>query len=128
MMETQEPDNTIKEILEDDRTDMRRRKRGKGCLLRLLIIAVLLFIGFYGFIVFRQKMLDMEAEAVVRARQTLSSQADMQKSVESESAPATEVETQSAEPTANPLIERTATVQAQLTSVAEFQLTATPDQ
>ncbi len=127
-METQEPDNTIKEILEDDRTDMRRRKRGKGCLLRLLIIAVLLFIGFYGFIVFRQKMLDMEAEAVVRARQTLSSQADMQKSVESESAPATEVETQSAEPTANPLIERTATVQAQLTSVAEFQLTATPDQ
>jgi len=128
MMENQESNNTIKEILEEDRTDMRRRKRGKGCLLRLLIIAVLLFVGFYGFILFRQKMLDMDAEALVRARQTLTSQAVEQETAESETSPAAEAEPQAVEPTADPLIERTATVQAQLTSVAEFQLTATPDQ
>ena len=127
-MENQESDNTIKEILEEDRTDMRKRKRGKGCLLRLLIIAVLLFVGFYGFILFRQKMLDMDAEALVRARQTLTSQANEQNASESESAPAAEAESQAVEPTTDPLVERTATVQAQLTSVAEFQRTATPDQ
>lgn len=125
-MENQESDNTIKEILEEDRTDMRRRKRGKGCLLRLLIIAVLLFVGFYGFILFRQKMLDIDAEALVHARQTLTSQAGEQDTAESSSA--AESEPQVVEPTADPLFERTATIQAQLTSVAEFQLTATPDQ
>jgi hypothetical protein len=128
MMENQESNNTIKEILEEDRTDMRRRKRGKGCLLRLLIIAVLLFVGFYSFILFRQKMLDMDAEALVRARQTLTSQAGEQNAAESEASPAAETEPQVVEPTADPLIERTATIQAQLTSVADFQLTATPDQ
>ena len=54
----------------------RKKKRGKGCFLRLLIIAILLFIGFYGFILFRQKMLDLEAEAYLRAHQTLTAQAD----------------------------------------------------
>lgn len=74
-METNEPDNTIKEILEEDRTHTRRRRRGRGCLLRLLIIAALLFMGFYGFVLFRQKMLDIEAEALIYAKQTLTMQA-----------------------------------------------------
>ena len=75
-MENNESDNTIKEILEEDRSQTRKRKRGKGCFLRLLIIAVILFIGFYGFILFRQKMLDLEADAYLRAYQTLTVQAD----------------------------------------------------
>lgn len=75
-MNLEEPDNTIKEILEDDRTEVRKRKRGKGCFLRLLIIIVVVFIGLYGFILFRQRMLDLEAEAVIRARQTINAEAN----------------------------------------------------
>ena len=125
-MENNAPDNTIKEILEEDRVETRRRRRGNGCLLRLLIIAVLLFIGFYGFILFRQKMLDLEAEAVICARQTLTSQAG-----QSESPPAEVISDSTEKPAESEeasMLERTATIAAQLTSVAEFQLTATPDQ
>lgn len=75
-MEIDKSDNTIKEILEEDQSQPRKRSRGKGCLLRLLIIAVLLFVGFYGFILFRQKMLDLEAEAIIQAQQTLTAEAE----------------------------------------------------
>jgi len=123
-MNIEESDNTIKEILEEDRTQKRKRRRGKGCFLRLLIIAVLLFIGFYGFILFRQRLLDLEAEAVIRARQTVSSEADG--SAEAISMP--EAASTHETPTPDLMLERTATVATQLTSVAEFQLSITPDQ
>jgi uncharacterized protein HemX len=127
-MENKESDDTIKEILDEDRTQIRKHNRGKGCLLRLLIIAVILFIGFYGFILFRQKMLDLEAEALIRARQTLTTQAGSQDSAVAEDSGDLVEETLVSEPTADPLLEHTATVEAQLTSVAEFQQTTTPGQ
>jgi len=127
-MENKEPEDTIKEILEEDRTQIRNHKRGKGCFLRLLIIAVLLFIGFYGFILFRQKMLDLEAEALIRARQTLTSQAGPQDADLLEDGVEYAEDNTAAEPAADPALEHTATVEAQLTSVAEFQLTITPQQ
>jgi hypothetical protein len=127
-MEIKESDNTIKEILDEDRTQIRKHKRGKGCFLRLLIIAVLLFIGFYSFILFRQKMLDLEAEALIRARQTLTIQAGSQESAALEDSGGSDEETSAGVPTVDPLLERTATVEAQLTSVAEFQQTTTPGQ
>lgn len=127
-MENKESDDTIKEILDEDRTQISKHKRGKGCFLRLLIIAVLLFIGFYGFILFRQKMLDLEAEALIRARQTLTIQAGSQEAASLEDLGDSEEETSAGEPTVDSLLERTATVEAQLTSVAEFQQTTTPGQ
>ena len=127
-MENKESDDTIKEILDEDLTQIRKHKRGKGCFLRLLIIAVLLFVGFYGFILFRQKMLDLEAEALIRARQTLTTQAGSQDSAAVEDSADLVEETSASEPTADPLLEHTATVEAQLTSVAEFQQTTTPGQ
>ena len=127
-MENKESDDTIKEILDEDLTQIRKHKRGKGCFLRLLIIAVLLFVGFYGLILFRQKMLDLEAEALIRARQTLTTQAGSQDSAAVEDSADLVEETSASEPTADPLLEHTATVEAQLTSVAEFQQTTTPGQ
>jgi hypothetical protein len=127
-MEIKESDNTIKEILDEDRTQIRKHKRGKGCFLRLLIIAVLLFIGFFSFILFRQKMLDLEAEALIGARQTLTIQAGSQESAALEDSGGSDEETSAGVPTVDPLLERTATVEAQLTSVAEFQQTTTPGQ
>ena len=126
-MENNGSDNTLKEILEEDRTQTRKRNRGKGCLLRLLFIAVLLFFGFYGFILFRQKMLDLEAEAVFRARQTLTSQADASDFAEMENVEEETKGSAAAESKEDPMLERTATVEAQLTSVAEFQTTVTPN-
>jgi len=127
-MENKESDDTIKEILDEDLTQIRKHKRGKGCFLRLLIIAVLLFVGFYGFILFRQKMLDLEADALIHARQTLTTQAGSQDSAAVENSEDLVEETSASEPTADPSLEHTATVEAQLTSVAEFQQTTTPGQ
>lgn len=126
-MDINESDNTIKEILDEDCTKTKKRRRGKGCFLRLLIIAVLLFIGFYGFILFRQKLLDLEAEAIIRARQTVSAEID-QMDAEAESIePISGDEKATAVPTIDPILAHTATIAAQLTSVAEFQLSVTPD-
>ena len=68
MMNNQEADNTIKEILEEDKVEVKKKKRGRGCFLRLLIIVTLLFICVYGFILFRQKLLDLEAQAIIYAQ------------------------------------------------------------
>lgn len=126
-MENTESNNTINEIMDEDRTQIRKHKRGKGCFLRLLIITVLLFIGFYGFVIFRQKMLDLDAEALIRARQTLTTQAGSLEATTLEDSDEIAEGSSAAEPTADPLLERTATVEAQLTSVADFQQTTTPD-
>lgn len=132
----QEAENTIKEILEEDKLEVKKRKRKGGCFLRLLIILTTLFIGVYGFILIRQKMLDLEARAIIFARQTATaSLAEPQVNVEKN---LVEAETESAVDAAPPLAEATpipatatadpmtATLAAQLTSVAEFQLSRTP--
>ena len=133
-MNNQEADNTIKEILEEDTAEVKKKKRGRGCFLRLLIIITLLFICVYGFILFRQKLLDLEAQAIVSARQTATAKI---------AAPSVEAEVIEAQPavsaspeaaatalpetaTPDPMLDRTATVAIQLTSIAEFQLSVTP--
>ena len=132
-MTNNQPDNTLKEILEEDREGFRKKRRFGNLLIRLLIIATLIFIGLYGFILFRQYRLNLEAEAIVFARQTVQSSnsggsgsqeeypsSDSEKSVES---------SQSSETTDTPEPDfiRTGTVAAEMTSVVEFQLTLTPE-
>lgn len=132
-MNNQEADNTIKEILVEDKAEIKKKKRGRGCFLRLLIILTLVFVCVYGFILFRQKLLDLEAKAIIGARQTATAavsapeakievtEAQPEVTVASEAAPALP-----GTATPDPMLERTATVAAQLTSVAEFQSSATP--
>ena len=121
-MNNLEADNTIKEILEEDKVEVKKKKRGRGCFLRLLLIITVVFICVYGFILFRQKLLDLEAQAIIGARQTATAVG---------SAPAYSAEVVDVQPEAttdpDPLLERTATVAAQLTSVAEFQSSVTPE-
>ena len=72
-MADNQPDDTLIKILEEDRKGF-HKKRGFGSLLvRLLIIAVLIFVGLYGFILFRQYRLNLEAEAIVFAKRTAQS-------------------------------------------------------
>ena len=126
-MNNQEAENTLKEILEEDKVEVKKKKHGRGCFLRLLLIITLVFICVYGFILFRQKLLDLEAQAIIGARQTATAAV---------AAPADTAEAPDVQPeatvlpdaaTPDPLLERTATVAAQLTSVAEFQLSVTPE-
>ncbi len=125
-METNEPDNTIKEILEEDRSQNPRKRRGKGCLVRLLIIAILLFIGFYGFILFRQKMLDLEAEAVVRAHQTLTTQADEKGSTVEETVQSSTDSSVLKEMTMDPTFVETVATDTMPTRTVKFLQTVTP--
>ena len=120
-MNNQEADNTMKEILEEDKVEVKKKKRGAGCFLRFLLILTLVFMCVYGFILFRQKLLNLEAQAIIGARQTATAAA---------AAPLDTAETVDAQPdtaTPDPMLERTATVAAQLTSVAEFQSSVTPE-
>ena len=70
-MRDDQTDETLIKILEEDRKASRRKKGPGNLLVRLLIIAALLFVGFYGFILFRQYRLNLEAQAIIYARQTL---------------------------------------------------------
>ena len=126
-MNNQEADNTLKEILEEDKVEVKKKKRGRSCFLRLLLIITLIFICVYGFILFRQKLLDLEAQAIISARQTATAAV---------AAPSDSAEAPDAQPdaaalpetaTPDPLMKRTAEVAAQLTSVAEFQSSVTPE-
>jgi hypothetical protein len=128
-MNNQEAENTIKEILQEDKVEVQKKKRGRGCFLRLLVIITLLFICVYGFILFRQKLLELEAQAIVSARQTVTANGETDAIT---TQPAVSVSPESAvivipdTATPDPMMERTATVAAQLTSVAVFQSSVTP--
>ena len=123
-MNNPEADNTLKEILEEDKVEVKKKKRGRGCFLRLLLIITLVFICVYGFILFRQKLLDLEAQAIIGARQTATAAVSLPEA--QPEAPA-EAAAQPDAATPDPMLERTATVAAQLTSVAEFQSSVTPE-
>ena len=114
--------STLDEILEED-IAAKRKKKSKGCLVRFLLIVTLLVLFFFGFLYVTQYLADLEAEARVRAIQTINANPALD-------LPAAEDPTQAVEeavPTATPDIEmeRTATIAAQLTSVADFQATQT---
>lgn len=131
IMNNQEADNTLKEILEEDKADVKKKKRGGGCFLRLLLIITLVFICVYAFILFRQKLLDLEAQAIISARQTATAAAAAPEGLTEVTEVQPEISTAATampEPaTPDPMLERTATVAAQLTSVAEFQKSVTPE-
>jgi hypothetical protein len=115
--------STLDEILEEDIATS-RKKKGKGCFVRFLLILTLLVLFFFGFLYVTQYLADLEAEARVRAILTVNAGSGAE-------APAVEPTGEAVEeiiPTETPdaELERTATIAAQLTSVADFQLTVTP--
>jgi len=130
-MENNQNDETIKEILEEDHTEIKNGGKKKSCLVRALIFIILLTVIFFSFIYVQQYLLDLEAEAIVRAAQTAT--AVVNESSTKNGPASEEVQADStapieqATPTPDPAIERTATVSAQLTSVAEFQETVTSE-
>ncbi len=63
-------DETIKEILEEDHIEIKNGRKKKSCLMRAIIFIIMLTVIFLGFIYIQQYLLDIEAEAIVRAVQT----------------------------------------------------------
>ena len=112
--------STLDEILEED-IAAKRKIKSKGCLTRFLLIATLLVLFFFGFLYVTQYLADLEAEARVRAIQTINANP-------ATDLPAAEELTQTIEEAVSTEapdveLERTATIAAQLTSVADFQAT-----
>lgn len=121
-------DEMLKEILEEDKRQTRSRK--KNWFVRLLFFVVVLFILGLGFIYFQQYLLNLEAEAIVRAAKTstaLASGEDLaleeEPSVEEKSI--INEATITVTPSPDPAFVRTATIAAQLTDVADFQQSIT---
>jgi hypothetical protein len=132
-MDNNPNNDTIKDILEEYQTEIKNGGKKKSCLVRALIFIILLAVIFFGFIYVQQYLLDIEAEAIVRAAQTATSLINepsiKNDPVSNEAQPGVanpvEQPTPSETPTPDPAIVRTATIAAQLTSVAEFQKTVT---
>jgi cytoskeletal protein RodZ len=128
-------DETIKEILKEDQEGIVKDTKKKSCLVRGLIFIILLAILFFGFIFIQQYLLDLEAEAIVQTAKTATAMVkdplEKDFSAEEEFQPSSDSPTDMPTPTEtstpDPVIERTATIAAQLTSVAEFQLTVTDE-
>jgi len=122
-------DETIKGILEEDHIEIKNGGKKKSCLMRAIIFIIMLTVIFFGFIYIQQYFLDIEAEAIVRAAQTataLVNDPSTRKDLISDDAqPDAAIPIEQPTPTPDPAIVRTATIAAQLTSVAEFQLTVT---
>ncbi len=104
----------------------RKKRKSRGCLLRLLAGIILLLLALYGFILARQWLLDLDAEAYARAVQTATARAGestpQMLTAETQVAPHLQQVTLDSLDAA-----RTATIAVQLTSVAEFQKTLTPE-
>ncbi len=99
-----------------------KKRNRKGCLLVLLAGSILLLVSLYGLILYRQRMLDLEAEAYFRAAQTATARAGQPSADPAEAEMVSPPE--SAEDKAPAL---TATMGAELTSVMEFFQTLTPE-
>lgn len=99
------------------------KKRGrKGCLLALLAGSILLLVSLYGLILYRQRMLDLEAEAYLRAVQTATARTDQPVVEPTEAAPLSQPDSAGGD---GPAL--TATMAAELTSMMEFFQTLTPE-
>lgn len=99
-----------------------KKRNRKGCLLALLAGSILLLVSLYGLILYRQRMLDLEAEAYLRAVQTATARAGQPADEPTETAPL--LQPDSAEGDGPAL---TATMEAELTSMMEFFQTLTPE-
>jgi len=126
-------DETIKEILEEDQIEIRSGGKKKSCLARTLIFFIVLAVIFFGFIYVQQFLLDLEAKAIVSAARTATALVN-EPSIKNDpvsdkklfdTAGSDGQPTPTETPTPDPAIVRTATIAAQLTSVAEFQKTVT---
>jgi len=124
-------DDTLKEILMEDEKEVLNSQKKKGCLARFLVLMIFFLVVFLGFIFVQQYLLDLEAEAIVRAARTATA---MEKSliviptgtieVKQEETSAI-TQTPTPQPTQDPALKRTETIAVQLTDVADFQLTTT---
>jgi len=130
-MENIPSDETIKEILEEDHAEIKNGGKKKSCLVRALILIILLIVIFFSFVYVQQYLLDLEAEAIVRAAQTTTTLANepltKNSPVSDEAQPDILNSVEQPTPTPDLEMERTATVSTQLTSVAEFQKTVTSE-
>jgi len=126
-MDNNPNDETIKEILEEDQIENGGKK--KSCFVRALIFIIMLTVIFFGFIYVQQYLLDIEAEAIVSAAQTATALVNNSSTkndlVSDEAQPDAASPVEQPTPTPDPITVRTATIAAQLTSVAEFQKTVT---
>ena len=128
-MDNNPNDETIKEILEEDQIEIKNGGKKKSCLVRALIFIIMLTVIFFGFIYVQQYLLDIEAEAIVSAAQTATALVNIPSTkkdlVYDEAQPDAASPVEQSTPTPEPATVRTATIAAQLTSVAEFQKTIT---
>lgn len=127
-------DDTLKEILmEDEHELLKSKKPRRSCFFRLLVWLILIMIALLAFIFVQQYLLDLEAEAIVRAARTatamertsLEKEQELQATAPFAEPIPTETAVPTLTPTEDPAQMRTATVAAQLTEVADFQLTVT---
>jgi hypothetical protein len=138
-MVNRKSDDTLDEILAEDMSAGKKRRKGKGCFIRFLLIITILAVFFFGFLYVQQYLLDLEAEAIIRIYQTQTAAEGfipvitVESTIEPTSEPTAPAES-AAVPTETPEVltatpdadlARTATIAAQLTSVAEYQFTAT---
>ena len=132
-MEAIPNDETIEEILKEEQTEIKKSKKNKSCFARTLILIILLAVCFFGFVYIQQYLLDLEAEAIVRAAQTATALG--KESAIKDDLATEDIQIDTATPVQQPTlteaeisdsaIARTATIAVQLTSVAEFQNIAT---
>jgi len=122
-------DETIKEILEEDQTEIKNSGKKKSCLVRAIIFIIMLAVIFFGFIYVQQYLLDIEAEAIVRAAWTATASVNNPSTkndlISDDAQPDTANPVEQPTPSPDLAVVRTATIAAQLTSVAEFQKTVT---
>lgn len=126
----------LEEILEEERKPAKRQKqkktavRKKNGLAKFLLVLTLLILVGLGTVYSVQAFLDIEAE--IQAYSIATAKALRQPAEITEVVPSPTQLLPTATPlpqTATPdaMLERTATISAQLTAVAEFQLTVTPN-
>ena len=121
--------NVTDNVIDDSFQPPKKKSKFVKKLFRNLIIIIVLILGF---LYLQQSFLDLEAIAIVRAACTATSAAALQEAVTKQPAPLELSPTPSpiqatltTTETPGPNLARTATIAAQLTSVAEFQQTAT---
>ena len=102
-----------------------KKRKGRGCLFTLLAGIILLLVVLYGFILVQQRLLDLEAEAYLHAVQTATARAGQPAPDFPSDAALPEKQLQETSLDSADAA-RTATIAVQLTSVADFLLTLTP--
>ena len=125
-MARKKAEQTLNEILEEDEKTNGKQKKGGSCVLRLLILLVLGVLLFLGFIITQQYLLDLEAEAIVRAARTATALHETGEVLPAEAIPSIEPNLTEDAELLQSLATHTVIVAAQQTEMAEPQITITP--